>query len=194
MKSKDCMYLKAFIRTSLSIVCVALASTIGFMGCAPKRVLLPERLPMEVIPADRIPEFNRITVCQGPAKVYYRAKVFDCVVRCFDSNNDGSMLDRLNPGIDVYEYEALLIGSDTKGTAVSHLLLALLIDADFDGDADYLYNARLVTGNKIETYEKIWIHSLSLSMKDINPAVLKVFEYKYSFSQYSNGSAPPPDR
>lgn len=141
----------------------------------------PQKLPTEIITPEQIPKFSRISVCQGPAKVYYHEMVLNCVVRCFDANNDGSMLSPQNHGIDAYEYEAYLHLERKTGHAPDRQLVALLIDTDFDGYADYLYSARLRYDYSIENYEKKWIHSLSVSMRDFAPSILRLTDYKAKF-------------
>jgi hypothetical protein len=172
----DCYRHKLFL-----ITCCATLFLLNISGCAPKKNLVTQKLPTEIVTHEQIPKFNRISVCQGPAKLYYLEMVLNCVVRCFDANNDGNMLNPQNRGIDAYEYVAYLHLENKTGHVPDRQLLALLIDTDFDGYADYLYSARLRDDYSIENYEKKWIHSLNVSMQNFAPSILRLTDYNAKF-------------
>ncbi|MBT8375088.1 MAG: hypothetical protein KJN80_09275 [Deltaproteobacteria bacterium] len=134
----------------------------------------------QMVSVEQLPQYDKITVCQGPAILQLKSEALFGIVRCYDSNNDGEMLSLDNPGIDVFEY-SLTVRQKNKNGHFHNLINkhphVLIIDGDFDGIGDQVYIFRLISidGNLI--YRKLDIGSKKLVMNDFAPAYFRLSDF-----------------
>ncbi len=137
----------------------------------------------QLVPFEQLPIYNRLTVCQGPAIIELKSETLFCIVRCYDSNNDGEMLSLEDNGIDVFEYSLIVKQKDQNGH-LSYLLkkhpYVLIIDTDFDGIGDHIYIFKLISANVDPIYQKIDIGSKKLVMDNFSPAHFRLSDFKDS--------------
>jgi len=138
----------------------------------------------KLVSFEQIPGYNKFTVCQGPAILELESEALFCIVRCYDSNNDGGMLSLEDRGVDVFEYSLTVKQKDQDGH-FSHLLKkhphVLIIDGNFDGIGDNIYIFRLISVKGNPIYKKIDIGSKKLVMNDFPPAYFKLSDFKGSY-------------
>jgi len=130
----------------------------------------------ELVSFEQLPDYNKLTVCQGPAILELESETLFCIVRCYDSDVDRD--------IDVFEYSLTVRQKDQSGHFF-HLLKkyphVLIIDGDFDGIGDNVYIFRLISGNRDPIYKKIDIGPKKLVMNDFPPAYFKLSDFKGSY-------------
>ena len=126
-----------------------------------------DTLSSELVSNEELPEYNKNTVCQGPAILHLKSETLFCIVRCYDSNNDGEMLSLVHWGIDVFEYSLTGKHKDKDGRSfysIKKRPRVLIIDANFDGLGDEIYVFKLISADGDWIYEKIDIKSKKLIM------------------------------
>ena len=135
----------------------------------------------QLVSFEQIPHYNKFTVCQGPAIIKLESEALFCIVRCYDSNNDGEMLSLEDRGIDVFEYSLTVRHKDQNGH-FSHLLKkhphVLIIDGNFDGRGDHIYIFKLTSAKGDRIYKKINIGSKKLVMNNFPPAYFRLSDFK----------------
>ena len=112
----------------------------------------------QLVSFEQLPYYNKFTVCQGPANIKLESEALYCIVRCYDSSNDGGMLNLKDRGIDVFEYSKTVKQKDQNGHF--HNLIkkhphVLIIDDNFDGIGDHAYIFRLISDDGNPIYRKI---------------------------------------
>jgi hypothetical protein len=153
-------------------------------GCAPgnyRYFRYKDTLFSELVPYEELPEYNKNTVCQGPAILYLKSETLFCIVRCYDSNNDGDMLSLVHWGIDVFEYSLTGMQKDNDGRSfysIKKRPRVLIIDANFDGIGDELYIFKLITVEGDSIYQKIDIKSKNLIMNAFTPSPFRLSDFK----------------
>ena len=138
----------------------------------------------KLVSFEQIPGYNKFTVCQGPAILKLESEALFCIVRCYDSNNDGGMLSVVDQGIDVFEYSLPVKRKDQNGHFSSLIKKhphVLIIDGNFDGMGDHVYIFRLISANGDLIYKKIDIESKKLVMNDFPPAYFRLTDFKGSY-------------
>lgn len=137
----------------------------------------------QLVSIEQLPQYDKLTVCQGPAIIELKSETLFCIVRCYDSNNDGEMLGRENRGIDVFEY-SLTVRQKNKNGHFSNLIKkyphVLIIDGNFDGIGDHVYIFRLISVNGNPIFHKIDIGSKKLAMDNFSPAHFRLSDFKGS--------------
>jgi hypothetical protein len=137
----------------------------------------------QLVSFDQLPHYDKLTVCQGPAILQLKSETLFCIVRCYDSNNDGEMLSLDHRGIDVFEY-SLTARQKNKSGHFSHLLKkyphVLIIDGDFDGIGDQIYLFKLISAKGDPIYQKIEIRTKKLVMHDFAPAYFRLSDFNGS--------------
>jgi hypothetical protein len=135
----------------------------------------------KLVSIEQLPDYNKITVCQGPAIIELESESLFCIVRCYDSNNDGGMLILADQGIDVFEY-SLTVKQKNQNGHVSNMLKrhphVLMIDGNFDGIGDTVYIFRVISAKGDPIYKKIDIGSKKLVMNDFPPAYFRLSDFK----------------
>ena len=153
-------------------------STIDFRYFAYKDTIMTQLISIE-----QLPQYDKITVCQGPAIIELQSEALFCIVRCYDSNNDGEMLSMKNRGIDVFEY-SLSVRRKNKNGHFSNLIKkyphVLIIDGNFDGIGDHVYIFRLISVNGDPIFHKIDIGPIKLVMHDFSPAHFRLSDFRSS--------------
>ncbi len=138
----------------------------------------------QLVSFKQLPHYNKLTVCQGPAILKLESETLFCIVRCYDSNNDGEMLSLADQGVDVFEYSLTIKQKDQNGR-FSNLIKkhphVLIIDDNFDGVGDLVYIFRLISVNGDPIYQKIDIGSKKLVMNDFAPAYFRLSDFKGSY-------------
>ena len=153
-------------------------------GCAPRyyRYFVHKDTQFsELVSYEELPDYNKKTVCQGPAILYLKSETLFCIVRCYDSNNDGDMLSLVNWGIDVFEYSLTFKLKDKDGRpfyTLNNHPHVLIIDANFDGFGDNIYIFKLITIDGDSIYEKIDVKSKKLVMDEYAPANFRLSDFK----------------
>jgi len=135
----------------------------------------------ELVSFEQLPDYNKFTVCQGPAILALESETFFCIVRCYDSDNDGEMLSLVDRGIDVFEYSLTVKLKDKDGRSFYSIKKrphVLIIDANFDGIGDNIYIFKLITVDGDSIYEKIDIKSKKLVMDEYIPTNFKLSDFK----------------
>lgn len=135
----------------------------------------------QLVSFEQLPHYNKFTVCQGPAIIKLESEALFCIVRCYDSNNDGGMPSLEDRGIDVFEYSLTVKQKDQNGH-FSHLLKkhphVLIIDGNFDGVGDHVYIFKLISVNGDLIFHKINIRSKKLVMNNFPPAYFRLSDFK----------------
>ncbi len=135
----------------------------------------------KLVSFEQLPHYNKFTVCQGPAIIKLESEALFCIVRCYDSNNDGGMPSLEDRGIDVFEYSLTVKQKDQNGH-FSHLLKkhphVLIIDGNFDGIGDHVYIFKLISAKGNRIYKKINIGSKKLVMNNFPPAYFRLSDFK----------------
>jgi len=153
-------------------------------GCAPRYYryfVHKDTLFSELVSYEELPDYNKNTVCQGPAILHLKSETLFCIVRCYDSNNDGEMLSLVHWGIDVFEYSLTVKLKDKDGRSFNSIKKrphALIIDANFDGIGDNIYIFKLITVDGDSVYEKIEIKSKKLVMDEVIPTNFRLSDFK----------------
>ena len=153
-------------------------------GCAPsnyKYFVYKDTLFSELVSYEELPEYNKNTVCQGPAILHLKSETLFCIVRCYDSNNDGDMLSLVHWGIDVFEYSLTGKQKDKDGRSfysIKKRPRVLIIDVNFDGIGDKIYIFKLITVDGDSIYEKIDIKSKKLRMNEFIPTPFRLSDFK----------------
>ena len=140
-----------------------------------------DTLLSELVPHEELPNYNKYTVCQGPAFLHLQSETLFCIVRCYDSNNDGDRLSLVHWGIDVFEYSLTVKLKDENGRSfysIKNRPRVLIIDANFDGIGDKIYVFKLITVDGDWIYEKIDIKSKKLVMDAFPPANFRLSDFK----------------
>jgi hypothetical protein len=152
------------------------------MSCTPRFFLYKETLTTELVTSEELPDYNKVTVCQGPATIYLSSDTLVCIVRCYDSNSDAQMLSLKHRGIDVFEYSLAETRKASNGQSyrsISEVPYALIVDIDFDGIGDFIYMFEVVTREGHLLFEKIKIGKYHLVMDDFAPARFRLSDFKY---------------
>jgi len=140
-----------------------------------------DTLLTKLVSFEQLPDYKKNTVCQGPAILNLESETLFCIVRCYDSNNDGEMLSLVERGIDVFEYSLTIEQKDLKGYS-SYLIKkhphVLVIDENFDGIGDNVYLFKLISVNGGPIYKKINIRSKKLEMNGFTPSYFRLSEFK----------------
>lgn len=153
-------------------------------GCASSNYryfIHKDTLFSELVSYEELPKYNKKTVCQGPAILYLKSETLFCIVRCYDSNNDGEMLSLVHWGIDVFEYSLTGRQKDKDGRyfySLKKYPRVLIIDANFDGIGDEIYIFKLITVDGDSIYEKIDIKSKNLIMDEFSPTPFRLSDFK----------------
>jgi hypothetical protein len=153
-------------------------------GCAPgnyRYFVYKDTLFSELVSYEELPEYNKNTVCQGPAILHLQSETLFCIVRCYDSNNDGEMLSLVHWGIDVFEYSLTVKQEDNEGRlfdSIKKRPRVLIIDANFDGIGDEIYIFKLISADGDWIYEKIDIKSKRLIMNAYIPTPFRLSDFK----------------
>jgi hypothetical protein len=153
-------------------------------GCAPRYYryfVHKDTLFSELVSYEELPDYNKNTVCQGPAILHLKSETLFCIVRCYDSNNDGEMLSLVHWGIDVFEYSLTVKLKDKDGRSFNSIKKrphVLIIDANFDGIGDNIYIFKLITVDGDSVYEKIEIKSKKLVMDEFIPTNFRLSDFK----------------
>ena len=140
-----------------------------------------DTLSSELVSYEELPEYNKNTVCQGPAILHLKSETLFCIVRCYDSNNDGEMLSLVHWGIDVFEYSLTGKQEDNEGRLFDSIKKrphVLIIDANFDGMGDEIYIFKLISADGDWIYEKIDIKSKRLIMNAYIPTPFRLSDFK----------------
>ena len=158
--------------------------TICCNACAPryyKNFAYKETLISELVLYEELPEYNKNTVCRGPAILHLKSETLYSIVRCYDSNGDGEMLSLVHWGIDVFEYSLTVLIKDKDGRlfhSVKKHPRILIIDVNFDGIGDNIYIFKLSKADGQVVYEKIDIKSKEIVMDEFAPAEFKLSDFK----------------
>ena len=118
---------------------------------------------------------------KAPAILHLKSETLFCIVRCYDSNNDGEMLSLVHWGIDVFEYSLTVKLKDKDGRSFNSIKKrphVLIIDANFDGIGDNIYIFKLITVDGDSVYEKIEIKSKKLVMDEFIPTNFRLSDFK----------------
>jgi len=160
-------------------------------GCAPGYFRYfghKDTLFSELVSYEELPEYNRITVCQGPAVLHLKSDTLFCIVRCYDSNKNREMLSLGHWGIDVFEYSLTGKQKDKDGRSfysIKKRPRVLIVDANFDGIGDEIYIFKLITVDGDSIYEKIDIKSKKIVMDEFIPTPFRLSDFK-SFNLLSD--------
>ena len=153
-------------------------------GCAPgnyRYFVYKDTLFSELVSYEELPDYNKNTVCQGPAILHLKSETLFCIVRCYDSNNDGEMLNFVQRGIDVFEYSLTVKLKDKDERSFYSIKKrphVLIIDANFDGIGDNIYIFKLISVNGDSIYEKIDIDSKKLVMDEYILTNFRLSDFK----------------
>jgi len=159
-------------------------------GCNSRFFMYKDTLTTELVTSEELPRYNKVTVCQGPAILDLASKKLFGIVRCFDSNNDGQMLNLKHKGIDVFEYNLPEIRKYNDGQfypSFAAVPYTLVIDKDFDGIGDFIYVFKTATVDGHLLFEKIKIGNHHLVMDDFAPASFRLSDFKSSHAANHQG-------
>jgi hypothetical protein len=151
------------------------------MGCSTRFFIYKDTLTTELVTSEELPHYNKVTVCQGPAILYLSSETLNCIVRCYDSNNDAQMLSLKHRGIDVFEYNLPETRKHNDGQfyrSFAKVPYTIIIDINYDGIGDFIFMFEIATAEGYLLYEKIKIGNHHLVMDDFAPASFRLSDFK----------------